>query len=102
MDRIFKLDLILSTKFQVDIELYSIEFHAFYCNVKNKFETVEYIAVLGVICFSNIVTYEQRWAKSLGFSDFENQNQNHPKRVILKSKVKSLENSDFDQNHSNH
>ena len=33
------------------------------------------------------------------FSDF--QNQNHPKTVIFKIKIRSPERSDFDQNHSN-
>ena len=36
------------------------------------------------------------------FSDFQNQNQNHPKTVIFKIKIRSPERSDFDQNHSNH
>ena len=36
------------------------------------------------------------------FSDFKNQNQNHPKTVIFKIKIRSPERSDFDQNHSNH
>ena len=39
--------------------------------------------------------------KIIKFSDFLNQNQNHPKTLILKSKSKSTKISDFDQNHEN-